>query len=158
MGDIRRKHNLHSRPRKIFDSARIKEENAIKKKYGLKNKTEIWKISAKVGKLRKKAKELIPKTDEEKKEFFNRLNHMGINVENIADVLALKNEDLLNRRLQTVVFNKGIAKTILEARQLIVHKNIIVNNRVVNIPSFVVTREMENKIFLKTKQVKKKNE
>jgi small subunit ribosomal protein S4 len=130
---------------------RIKEEDTIKTKFGLKNKTEIWKISAKVKSLRIKAKKLIPKTEKDKQEFFARLNAMGLEVKNVSDVLALKNEDLLNRRLQTVVFNKGLAKTILEARQLITHKSVFVDGRIVNIPSFVVDRENENKISLKAK-------
>jgi len=152
MGDARRKHNLYSRPKKMFDSVRISEENDIKKKYGLKNKTEIWKISAKVKNLRTKAKKLISKSEKEKQEFFARLNAMGLEVHAISDVLALKNEDLLNRRLQTIVLNKGLAKTILEARQFIVHKNVFVNGRIVNIPSFSVDRENENKISLKARK------
>jgi small subunit ribosomal protein S4 len=158
MGDVRRKHNLYSRPKKMFNSARIAEENDTKTKYGLKNKTEIWKISAKVKGLRFKAKKFISKSEKEKQEFFGRLNYMGLEVKVISDVLALKNEDLLNRRLQTVVFNKGLAKTILEARQLIVHKNVFVDGRIVNIPSFAVNREDENKISLKERKEKNKGE
>lgn len=158
MGDVRRKHNLYSRPKKMFNSARIAEENDTKKKYGLKNKTEIWKISAKVKSLRSKAKQFISKSEKEKQEFFARLNAMGLEVKAISDVLALKNEDLLNRRLQTVVFNKGLAKTILEARQLIVHKNILVDERIVNIPSFSINKYNENKISLKERKEKNKGE
>ncbi len=43
-----RKKNLYLRPQKPFESQRIKEENELVKKYGLKNKKEIWKTIAKV--------------------------------------------------------------------------------------------------------------
>lgn len=151
MGDVRRKHNLYSRPRKLFDKARIEAENAIVEKYGLKNKKEIWKAEAKVSSLRNQAKKLIPKEDSAKREFYAKLNKMGLNITSVADILGLKTEDWLNRRLQTVVFNKGLAKTAKEARQFITHKNILVEGKIVNIPSFIVDKEMENKISKKVK-------
>jgi len=152
MGDVRRKHNRYSRPRKLFDSARIAEENKIKDKFGLKNKKEIWKGNARVSDLRNRAKSLIPRSDKEKQEFFARLQSMGLKVASISDVLALKTEDLLNRRLQTIILRKELAKTPLEARQLITHKNVFVDGRIVNIPSFMVTRDLENKISLKVRK------
>jgi small subunit ribosomal protein S4 len=110
MGDIKRKPNLYSRPRKSFDAARIAEEKGIVLKYGLKNKKEIWKASAKVSNLRNRAKTLIPKSPEEKEIFFAKLNKMGFQISNIADVLALKTENWLERRLQTIVFKKVLLK------------------------------------------------
>jgi small subunit ribosomal protein S4 len=154
MGDIKRKPNLFSRPRKIFDSARIAEEDVIKRKYGLKNKREIWRASAKISILRTRAKKLIPKSEDEKAEFFERLQKQGLDVKDISDVLALKTENWLDRRLQTIVFKKGFATSTLQARQLITHKNVLVNERIVNIPSFVVTKNLENKISLKARKLK----
>jgi len=161
MGDIRRKHNLYSRPKKLFESARIEEENKIKRNYGLKNKTEIWKAAAKVSLLRKRAKKLISQSDsKDSNDFFKKLQAMGIDANTTSDVLALNTENILNRRLQTLVFKKGFAKTPLGARQLIVHKNILVNGRAVNIPSFLVSKESESKIELRirNKQEKDSNE
>ncbi len=152
MGDIERKPNLYSRPRKSFDAARIAEEKGIVLKYGLKNKKEIWKASAKVSNLRNRAKTLIPKSPEEKEIFFAKLNKMGFQISNIADVLALKTENWLERRLQTIVFKKGFAKTPLQARQLIAHKSVLVEGRAVNVPSFFVTQDLESKISLKEKK------
>lgn len=45
---------------------------------------------------------------------------------------------LLESRLDNVVFRLGIAKTRAAARQFVTHKHIIVNGSVVNIPSFLV--------------------
>jgi len=155
---VKRKPNKFSRPRKIFDKARIEEENRLQKNFGLKNKREIWKASARVSELRSRAKSLISKSEDQKKEFFNRLDKMGLKADSIADVLALTLEDWLNRRLQSVVLKKGLAKTPLEARQLIVHKNVYVNARLINKPSFIVTKELENKITLKERKLKENKE
>jgi small subunit ribosomal protein S4 len=48
---------------------------------------------------------------------------------------------LLEQRLDNVVYRMGFASTRAEARQLVSHKSVMVNGRVVNIPSFVVTPE-----------------
>jgi len=45
---------------------------------------------------------------------------------------------LLEARLDNVVFRMGIAKTRAAARQFVSHKHIIVNGNIVNIPSYSV--------------------
>jgi len=154
MGDIRKKRRLYSRPKKLYDRVRIDAENEIVKKYGLKNKKEIWKAKSFVSKLRKRAKDLIGTQKEKQQTFFEKLNRMGISVSEISDVLGLTEENLLNRRLQSVLVKKKLARSPNQARQLIVHKNVIVGKNVVNIPSFLVTRDLEDKISLKIKKVK----
>ena len=156
MGDIKRKRKLFSRPKKLFDRTRMDEENVLIKNYGLKNKREIWKAKTAVSKLRRRAKALIGKDMEEQQVFFNKLNKIGMGVSDVPDVLALTEENLLDRRLQTVLFKKKLANTVKGARQLIVHKNVLVDGTIVNIPSFIVEKEMEDKITLKEKKVKAK--
>ncbi|MCK4650267.1 30S ribosomal protein S4 [Candidatus Pacearchaeota archaeon] len=154
MGDIKKKRKLFSRPKKLYDRIRMDEENILVKKYGLKNKREIWKARSVVSKMRRRAKALIGKNDEMQRAFFDKLSKMGINVVDIADVLALTEENIFARRLQTFIFRKKLASTFKGARQLIVHKNVLVDGKVVNIPSFVVTKDLEDKILLKEKKVK----
>jgi len=132
------------------------EENVLVKRYGLKNKREIWKAKSAVSKLRRRAKALIGKEGEEQKVFFDKLNKMGFDVHDISDVLALTEENLFDRRLQTFLFRKKMATTVKGARQLIVHKNVLVDGKVVNIPSFIVTKELEGKISIKVKKVKER--
>lgn len=48
---------------------------------------------------------------------------------------------LLEQRLDNVVYRMGFASTRAEARQLVSHKAIVVNGKVVNIPSFNVKAE-----------------
>ena len=150
----KRKQKKYSRPRNLFDKARILEENDLKEKYGLKNKREIWKADAAIGRIRNLAKELITKSDEEKQAFIERLQKKGFNVETLADALGLNKEDWLKRRLQTILHTKGLCNTPKQSRQLVVHKHVAIGNQLVNIPSYMVTLEeeplVELKITLKT--------
>ena len=45
---------------------------------------------------------------------------------------------LLESRLDNIVFRMGFARTRREARQIVDHKHITVNGKVVNIPSYLV--------------------
>jgi len=148
MGDIKRKRKKYKKPKKPFDKQRIEEENNLVKKYGLRNKKEIWKAESEIGKIRRRAKALIPKTEEEKKEFFEKLNKIGLNVKDISDVLALKKEDWFERRLQTFVFKKGLANTINQARQMITHRKILVKGKITKSPSFIVTKDLEGEVSI----------
>merc|ERR1711924_500009 len=58
-------------------------------------------------------------------------------------VLALKIEDFMERRLQTLVFKRGLAKSIHHARVLIRQKHIRVGRQIVDIPSFMVRVESQ---------------
>ncbi len=144
-----RKKKLFVRPKKAYEKSRIYEENSLVKKYGLKNKREIWKTSAKINYFRTRAKSLANASHEEQKVFLNKLNLIGLKVNSLEDVLALKVEDLLNRRLSTIVASKKISQTPKHARQMIIHKKILVNNKVVNSPSYIVSVEEESLIKLK---------
>lgn len=146
---MKRKHKTYSRPKRPFDKVRIDEEAIVKKDFGLKNKKEIWKAEAKVKSMREKAKKLISASPEEQQALFDRLNKIGLKVESIADVLALDKTDYLKRRLQTIVVSKKLTTTPKSARQLIVHRKVLVNKNAVNSPSYIVPVELENKISLK---------
>ena len=151
---MKRKHKTYSKPRRPFDKTRIDAEAIIKKEYGLKNKKEIWKADAKINSIREKAKILIPAPEAEQKEFFIKLNKMGLKVNSIAEVLSLDKTDYLKRRLQTILVKKELATTAKKARQLITHKKVLVNKGIVNSPSYIVSVKNENKIVLKSKKEK----
>ena len=143
-----KKKKLHSRPKKAFELARIKEENALVKKYGLKNKREVWKTLAKINYFRRRAKELVS-SPEEQSVFLNKLKILGLNTESTADVLGLKPENLLERRLPTIVAKKEMATTPQHARQLVVHKKVLIGGNTVSAPSYIVKTTEENDISLK---------
>jgi small subunit ribosomal protein S4 len=155
---MKRKHKQYSKPKRPFEKTRIDEEGEIRKEFGLKNKKEIWKAEAKIKNMREKAKNLIKADEKEQKALFVKLNKDGIKVNSIADILSLDKKDYLNRRLQTVVFKKGLTKSVKEARQKIVHRKVLVNDKIIDKPSYTVPVELENKITIKKieKSAKKK--
>jgi len=143
-----RQKKKYSRPQRPFDKARIDEENVLREKYGLKNKKEIWKADASIGRVRNLAKQLITASDEEKTLFIERLQAKGFKVENIADALSLDKEDWLKRRLQTIMLTKGLTTTPKQARQLIAHKHVSIGSQIVNVPSYMVTLSEEPEVVL----------
>ncbi len=155
---MKRKHKRYSRPKRPFDKLRIEEEAKIKEDFGLKNKKEIWKAESGVKSIREKAKKLISADPKKQKDLFERLKKIGFNVNSIAGVLSLDKTDYLKRRLQTIIVAKKIASTPKSARQLIVHKKILVNGHVIDSPSYIVPVDLENKIKLKVKNKKLKEE
>jgi small subunit ribosomal protein S4 len=144
-----RKKSKYQKPKKAFETSRIKEENQIKDKYGLKNKKEIWKAIAKIAYFRQRAKSLITADPEEQILFLNKLKNLGLKTETIADVLALEVEDILQRRLATVVVAKTLATTPRQARQMIVHKKVLINNFAIDSPSYLVPINEENLISVR---------
>ena len=59
---------------------------------------------------------------------------------------------LLECRLDNVVYRMGFASTRAEARQLVAHKSIVVNSKVVNIPSYQVSSNDEIAVREKAKK------
>lgn len=128
----------------MFSKVRMEEENALAKQYGLKNKREIWKTEAALARIRQQAKKLIfePKAQQE---FLARLATLGLvtGQPSLDDALSLTKIHLLERRLQTIVFKKNLAKTINEARQLIAHRKIAIGGRIVTVPGRIITIDEE---------------
>ncbi len=153
---MKRKHKIYSRPKRPFDKTRIDEEAKIKKDFGLKNKKEIWRADAKIKVLREKAKKLIGASEKEQHLLFERTNKLGLKVDSIADILSLDKKDYLQRRLQTVVAKKRLAPSVKAARQMIVHKKVLVGGKVLDSPSYIVPVELENTIEIKKAKVKQK--
>ncbi len=152
MGDPRRLKRTYDTPKHPWEKERILEENKLIREYGLKNKREIWKAKTEIRKYRHLARELVGMTPEERKEkeevLMNKLKRFGILSEgsSLDDVLSLKAEDLLKRRLQTIVWKKGLAKSAKQARQLITHGHIALDGRKVTAPGMIIAVEKEDLI------------
>jgi len=155
---MKRKHKTYSKPKRPFDKSRIVDEEKVKKDFGLKNKKEIWKADARIKSIREKAKKLISADQEEQHALFARLKKIGLKVNSIADILSLNKTDFLRRRLQTILVHRKFATTMKSARQLITHKKVFVDGKIVDSPSYIVPVELENKISLKPMKQKKKKE
>jgi small subunit ribosomal protein S4 len=126
------------------------EELEFLGKYGLRNKREFWKMRTTLGnwrsiarKSRSLSKERAAEVQETLSKKLIRLGVVGPEAR-FEDVLSLTVEDLLKRRLQTIVFEKGFAKTIYQARQFIVHGHIQVVGKKIDSPSYIVKKEEED--------------
>ncbi len=155
MGDPKRLRKKYDRPLKPWQKQRILEEVKLMKEFGLRRKKEIWIAASLLRKYRNTAKEIIrlrsmndPQAEVLQEELFRVLRNYGLLAEDahIEDVLNLTVRDILNRRLQTLVYKKGLARTPKQARQLIVHKHIMVGDKVVAAPSYLVKVDEEDKI------------
>jgi len=154
MGKPKFSRKKYETPNHPWEEKRIKEENELIKKYGLKNKREIWKAETRLRKYRGQAREQLakittdPQSKKESDQLLMHLNRMSILSANstLDDVLALETESILSRRLQTLTYLKGLANTPDQARQLISHGHIAIDNRRVTIPSYLVDKEEEKNI------------
>jgi small subunit ribosomal protein S4 len=152
VGDPKRPKNKWSSPRHPWKRELLEEELKLVGEYGLRNKREVRIAKTILSKFRKQARLMLALPPEElmvrRKELIGKLYKIGLLNEDasIDDVLSLKVEDLLERRLQTIVYRKGLAKTIHHARQLIVHGHISINGRRVTVPGYIVSRDEEDKI------------
>jgi len=105
-----------------------------------------------LSKFRGIARSLIGQTLGERKkmedELLARLKKLGVLDETaiLDDVLDLTIEDILERRFQTIVFRKGLAKTMQQARQLIGHGHMTIGNRRVTTPGYIVPKPEEDQI------------
>lgn len=153
---MRRLKKKYKRPKRLWDKERIEAEKVLVKNFGLKKKREIWKAETLLRKYRRLARDLAAKKDKKmEKVLIEKLCKLGILEKNagLDDVLGLTVEDILSRRLQTVVHKLGLASTPKQARQLIVHGHITVNGRKIIYPSYLVPKEKEEsiKVLKKTK-------
>ena len=152
MGDPKKQKKKYRRPLIIWDEERIARDKDIVKDFGLKNKKEIWKVESKLKLLHDQTKKLIAQnTEQSKKEAQQLIRKLAsLNLvqsdAKLDSVLSLTVDDLLNRRLQTLVFKKGLARTISQARQFITHNHIAINNQIINVPSYLVLSEEESSV------------
>ncbi len=152
MGDPRRLKKKFKKPKHPFQKERMTEELEFLGKYGLRNKREFWKSRTILGKWRGIARHSRTLPENRAVEMqqtllkkLHRLGVLGADAE-FEDILHLDVEDVLKRRLQTQVHERGLSSTIYQARQFIVHGHVQVNGKKVNAPSYIVKREEEDTI------------
>ncbi len=152
MGDPKKQRRSYSKPRQLWQMERIEREKKLVKKYGLKNGKELWKVESLLRNFRRRARKLQAlKTEQaeiEKKQLLDRLSTLNILKKSagIDDVLVMKIEDILERRLQTMVQKTGLANTPKQARQFIVHGLITIGGNKVTSPSYLVKKDEEKDI------------
>lgn len=149
MGDPKKSKKKYSTPRHPWRKERIESEGQLVKDYGFKNKKEIWKISSLLKSFTHQAKKSIIATTQqaecEKKNLIKRLVRLKLINEGgqIDDILSLSLKDLCERRLQTLVCRKGLARSMNQSRQFITHGHICIGDKMVSSPGYLVSSDEE---------------
>jgi small subunit ribosomal protein S4 len=155
MGAPRKLRKKFKGPQHPFNAERFESELKLVGEYGLRNKTELYRVNTRLSKFRTRARTLLALEEDsftrahEEKLILDRLNVLGVvksSTFSIDEILNLKTETFLERRLQTVVFRKGLARSQHMARQLVVHGHIAVDGRRINIPSYHLRGGEEDKV------------
>jgi small subunit ribosomal protein S4 len=154
MGQTKRIRKKYQTPSHPWQRERILEEKDILREYGLGNKKEVWKSTSKLRSARNQVKKIIANIRseqalKEKEQLMEKMLKYGIITKDskMEDILDLKVKDFLERRLQTLVLRKGLARSTKQARQFITHGHIIVDGKKVTAPSFFVSKYHESKII-----------
>ena len=154
MGDPKTSRKVWRKPKRPLNYDLIMDELKTLGTFGLKTKRELWKTQTELSRVRLQARSLLAlrQEDREKKEpvLIQSLSKIGLVGQDstLDDVLNLQVNDLLSRRLQTIAQKKLFFKTPYQARQAIVHGHIMIGDRVITIPSYIVKIEEEEKIHL----------
>ena len=155
MGDPKFSRSKTQTPTHPWRQARIDEEHALKEKYGLKNTggmREIWRERTSLRRYRNQAMKLIGRVDtseghfaKEKEQLISSLTRKGLLPEgaSVGDVLQIDIDQMLSRRLQSVVYRRGLAPTMRSSRQLIMHGHISIGEQKMTVPGYHILKEEE---------------
>ena len=145
-------------PTHPWKQARIDEEHDLKERYGLKKvggMREIWREKSALRRHRNQAMKLIGRVDsteghyaKEKDQLLNSLTKKGLLQigADVGDVLEINVEHMLSRRLQSVVYYKGLAPSMRASRNLIVHGHICIGDQRMTVPGYHVLKEEEDSL------------
>jgi small subunit ribosomal protein S4 len=160
LGDPHKPKKTYHRPRRIWTIDQLNAELYILGTYGLRNKRELWKAQSEIARIRNQARALLAIPTEVRRDkelrLLGFLNRLGLVNESatLDDVLNLKIEDILERRLQTIVMRKIMSKSAIEARQIVAHRHVSVGSRTVNLPGYIVRKDEEQNIVVHKEPMK----
>ncbi|NHI83039.1 MAG: 30S ribosomal protein S4 [Candidatus Thorarchaeota archaeon] len=152
MGDPRKSKKKYVKPKRPFESDRFESELQLVGTYGLRNKKELWRHRTELSNYRRQARSLLALSVDDRAqlehELIRKLTRLGFlsGSPDLDDVLDLSLEDVLERRLQTIVLRKGLACSPHHARQLVTHGHIALNSSRVTTPSRLITVAEEEQI------------
>ncbi len=154
MGDPKHSHKTYQKPSHPWQKERIVVETELHKEYGVKNRREIWKMRAVLRNFSNQAKKLIAargdQAEKERKQLIVRLQKFGLvdASATLDNVLSLTVRDLMERRPQSQVYEKGLARTQRQARQFITHGHVVVGDTMMTSPSYLVPLSQETMLSI----------
>ena len=152
MGDPKYPRRVWRKPKRPLNYELKMEELKTLGTFGLRTKRELWKAHTELSRVRHQARSLLALRQEVRAEkepiLMKSLARIGLvsSDSTLDDVLNLNVNDLLSRRLQTIVSKKLGFTTPYQARQAVIHGHIMIGERKVNIPSYTVAVEEEDNI------------
>ena len=154
MGDPHYPSRVWKKPKRPLNYDFMMEDLNTLGMYGLKNKRELWKARTELSRVRHQARSLLALRQEVRAQkepiLMKSLARIGLVKEDatLDDVLNLDINNLLSRRLQTIVQRKFSFKTPYQARQAIVHGHVSIGDRIISVPSYIVNVNEESGIQL----------
>lgn len=151
MGQPKRLRKKYESPKKPFED--LESERKLMNEYGLVTKKELWRVETELRDIRRRAREIQAKKESgrgspeaDESSLIKKLVGFGMEIASLEDILKLSITDMLDRRLQTIIYKKGIVSTVKQARQLIVHGHVRMKGKRVKFPSLIVSKEDESMI------------
>ena len=115
----------------------------------------MWRVQITLAKLRKAARELLTLDENDPRRLFEgsalmkRMYKYGLLNENenkLDYILGLTIHRFMDRRLQTLVYRKGLANSVHQARVLIRQRHIRLGKNLTNVPSVMIRMDQEKNI------------
>jgi small subunit ribosomal protein S4 len=156
MGDPKKHRKKYSTPGHPWQKARIDEEKQLMGEYGFKNKAEIWRTNSFLRNATAQAKKLVtlsgPQADKERELLLQRLKRYNLLAPDagLDAILSISLRDVLERRLQTLVYKKNLCNSVRQARQFITHQHVTIAGKTITSPSYLVPVSEESQIGFRT--------
>ncbi len=155
MGDPKHYRKKYETPLHPWNKTAIETERVLVNDFGLKNKQEILIANSFLRRYKIIAKRLIAdKTTQgitEKSQIIGKLQKYGFLSQEaeLDEILGLGLKDVLERRLQSQIVRRGLARSMKQARQFITHRHILVGAKEITSPSYLVSKAEESVLSFK---------
>jgi small subunit ribosomal protein S4 len=155
IGDPKKLRKKYKTPNHPWNRKNIDDNKLLSAEFGLRNRREILIADSFLKKYMDIAKKLIANTTEqgerEKAQILTKLTDLGLISAGaeLNEILGLDVRDVLNRRLQSIVHRQGLARSVAQARQFIVHRHIRLGDKEMTIPGYLVSLAEESSVSFK---------
>jgi small subunit ribosomal protein S4 len=138
----------------MWEKSRIGEDKDLKEEYALRSMHELWRGKTILRKIRREARRIQSRKganlEKSLEQLLLRVKTFLIRKQSVTldEILSLETRDILERRLQTIVWKKHLARTCTQARQFITHGLVLVGGKKISAPSYLVKFSEEASVEL----------